>query len=80
MSDREEVVENDSVYLLKPKILSEHILREAKVGNDGHSWIAAEIKVRHNTAPAPAFITSVGTMSSMIITIPFVVGKILLQI
>ncbi|XP_023724351.1 receptor-type tyrosine-protein phosphatase epsilon isoform X3 [Cryptotermes secundus] len=44
MSDREEVVENDSVYLLKPKILSEHILREAKVENDGHSWIAAEIK------------------------------------
>jgi hypothetical protein len=47
-SDQEEVDEKDSESVLKPKILKEHILREAKIENDGHSWIAAEIKVRHN--------------------------------
>jgi hypothetical protein len=79
-SDWEEVVENDSESAFKPRIFREYILREAKVENDGHSWIAAEIKVRHNTAAAVTFMTSIDTKSSMIMTIPFVVGKILLQI
>jgi hypothetical protein len=71
-SDQEESVENGFESVMKPK--REHILREAKVENDGHSWIAAEIKVRHNiTAIVTSFMTSLDTISSMIITIPFVV-------
>jgi hypothetical protein len=79
-SDREEVVENESESVMKPNILREHVLREAKIENNGHSWIAAEIKVRHNIAAAATFMTSIDTTSSMMKTIPFVVGKILLQI
>jgi hypothetical protein len=76
-SDKEEVAENDFESVMKPKILREHILKEANVENDGHSWIAAEIKVRDNIAVTVTCMTSIDTTSSRI---PFVVEKILLQI
>jgi hypothetical protein len=62
-SDQEEAVENDFEYAMKPKISTEDILKEAKFENDGHSWIAAEIKVRLNMAATVTFMVSLDTIS-----------------
>jgi hypothetical protein len=49
-SDPVAAVEYYFESVTKPKILREYILKEAKIKDDGHSWIAAEIKVKCNIA------------------------------